>query len=432
MSLNVGLFTGLSAIRAGQAGINTVSHNISNVSTPGYTRQRVDLVAAEPYSSPDGMLGTGVDVDGIRRLRDHFLDARVRTTGADFANQDVRSQLLSRTEAVMGEPDDGITSELNKLWNAFEDLSIEPESIATRRQVLNQLDAVASRINGVATAWDQLAADTTSRRDASIDEVNGLLEQVADINRRVAKADEGKISNDLLDQRDLAIDRIAELTGATAKAGVDGMVNVSLGNEALVAETVFTPLDVETMTVKGEIGALHVFVSGDGTDTLPGLRDKLDLMAVELIDLVNAAHAGPGGTSPPGDPLLQGTDAASIARNPQVGPDELVAGNTTGELDGERAATLAALRSSPVVDSVEDLVIDLGAATAGAARSARAAGDVAVAAETSRQSQHGVSIDEEMVDLVRFQRQLEAASRVMTAVDQALDTLVNRVGIVGR
>ena len=161
MSLHVGLYTGLSALRAAQTGIDTASHNISNASTPGYTRQRVELRASIPFDSPDGPLGTGVEVTTIGRLRDHFADARVRATSAEFARLDVRAELLATTESLTGEPDAGVSTELNALWDAFEDLAIDPQDPATRRQVLNQLDTLSSRVRSVAGAWDQLASDVT-------------------------------------------------------------------------------------------------------------------------------------------------------------------------------------------------------------------------------------------------------------------------------
>lgn len=454
MSLNVGLYTGLSAIRAAQAGIDTVSHNIANSATPGYTRQRVELAASIPFDSPDGPLGTGVDVTTIARLRDHFADARVRATSAEFARLDVRAELLGTVEDVTGEPDAGISNELNALWDAFEDAAMDPADPAVRRQVLLQLDAVASRVRSAAAGWDQLAADTTTRRDATVTELNGLLAEVAEVNRQVRDQDPTTVSNDLLDRRDAALDRIAELSGATVTRRADATVDVHLGGVALVTGTTVQGVSTSggdlvaggtpvTAAATGELAALHEFV----TSTLPARRAELDAFVDDLVATLNDTHADghrPDGTS--GGPLLttSGSSAATLAVAVAM-PDELaLAGAVSpvtgrpGPLDGTNGQALADLRTTPgaggtsLNDRLHAMVVDLGATVAGARRSAQAAGDVAVAAEVGRQSQHGVSLDEEMVDLVRFQRQLEAASRVMTAVDQALDTLVNRVGIVGR
>ena len=447
MSLHVGLYTGLSAIRAAQAGIDTASHNVSNVATPGYTRQRVELAASIPFDSPDGPLGTGVDVTTIQRLRDHFADARVRATSGEFARLDVRAELLDRTEAITGEPDSGISRELNALWDTFEDLAMDPSDPAVRRQVLTQLDTLTSRIRSVAQSWDQLASDSASRRDAAVTETNALLAEVAEINRQVADEDPLVLSNDLLDRRDVALDRIAELTGATATRQADNTVEVVLGGVTLVAGTTVTPVAASgtdllaggapvTAASGGELAALHEFV----TTTLPARRAGLDAWVTDLATTLNTQHAagftsaGAGGApllSLGGDPAgtvgVAVADVADLAVGGALG-----LGGVPGPLDGTNAQALADLRSGGLPDGLHAMVVDLGAAVAGARRAADAAGDVAVGAEVARQAQHGVSLDEEMVDIVRFQRQLEAASRVMTAVDQALDTLVNRVGIVGR
>ncbi len=192
-----------------------------------------------------------------------------------------------------------------------------------------------------------------------------------------------------------------------------------------------------TAATGGELSALHEFV----TTTLPDRRDALNTWVTDLATTLNTQHAagftalGAAGT----DLLAVGADAAGTVGVAITDVADLAvgtvlgAGGLPGPLDGTNAQALADLRSAGTLGTdLHAMVVDLGAAVAGARRAADAAGDVAVGAEVARQSQHGVSLDEEMVDIVRFQRQLEAASRVMTAVDQALDTLVNRVGIVGR
>jgi flagellar hook-associated protein 1 len=451
VSLIVGLYTGLSSIRASTVGIDTAAHNIANAATPGYTRQRVELAAATPFLSPDGPIGTGVDVLAIARLRDHFADMRVRTTLAEFAQLDVRADLLGRAEVVMGEPE-GIGLELQRLWNAFEDLAMDPADTATRTQVLAQLEAVTARIRSVATGWDQLAVDTTSRRDQAVAEANRLLHEVADINRQVANQDPLTVSNDLLDRRDLALDRLAELTGANSARQADGTVTVTLGGATLVQGDTVESLGVSgadviagattlTGAVTGELGGLQASLVTD----LPTLRGQLDDVVAVLAATLNTQHAAgfaPDGS--PGGPLLTFgadpstsvtvalTDPGMLATAADVDPGS----GLPGALDGRNAQLLADLRSATgpgsATEELRTMIVDLGASVAALRRSADAAGDVAVGAAIGRQSQHGVSLDEEMVDLVRYQRQLEAASRVMTAIDEALETLVNRVGIVGR
>ena len=214
---------------------------MANVSTPGYTRQRVELAASIPFDSPDGPLGTGVDVTTISRLRDDFADARVRSTSAEFARLDVRAELLERSEAITGEPDSGISTELNSLWDAFEDLAMDPTDPAVRRQVLGQLDTLAGRIRSVAGSRDQLESDTAVRRDAAVDGGRtGCSSRWPTSTSRWPTRTRWWVSDDLLDQRDAALDRIAELSGATATRQTDNTVDVALGGVTLVSGTTVT------------------------------------------------------------------------------------------------------------------------------------------------------------------------------------------------
>lgn len=451
MSNFVGLNTALSGLRASQMGLDTASHNVANAGTAGYTRQRVNLQAAQPFASAVGPMGTGVRITDIARLRDGFLDARVRTTLGGFAYADTRAQGLGRAEALLTEPDSGIGGALAEMWNAFEDLALDPSGPAARRQVVGALEALADRVETLRTGWRQLATDTRRGIDTDIAEVNDLLTRVAELNRLIPQqaAADGQLPNDLMDVRDHHIDRLADLIGATSVTHPDGRVTVSAGGVQLVDGLTTRPLqaladgrlaladDPTPRAFGGEIAADSRFV----TEDLPALQGELDAIVDGLVTQLNAQHAGRplpgGGTS--GDLLTIDADgrlrvAADVAADPTL----IAAGLTAEPHDGDNALALAALRWQPydgvrtIEQAYQGLVTNLGTSVAGARREADAQHSLATAAQTARYSAHGVSLDEEMADVVRFQRSLEAISRVMTTIDQALDVLINRTGIVGR
>lgn len=443
----VSLQTGLTGIRAAQAGIDVTSHNVANANTPGYTRQRTVQQARAPYDSAFGPIGTGVDIEQIERMRDSFLDTRVRTTSADAAFDGTRAELLTRAEGVTGEPDAGIAVELDHLWATFEDLANDPNEAAARTQVLDALETLTARVNNVAGAWDDLAADTRSRRDAAIDELNGLVGQVADIDRQVRGLGDQPAPADLLDRRDAAIDRIAEATGARALRQPEGHVVIELQDGTTVLDVSASEqrafgadatndgitLNGAAVTVSGELGGITQFLTTD----LDAQQTELDAFAANLANELNSRHAlgfTPGGVA--GAALLGPAptpDAAGLTVE-ITDPDQLAAGGASGAPhDGDNAQALADLRwDGGITDDYRELVVGLGAEVAGARRAAEAKSELGHAAEQARVSMHGVSIDEEMVNLIHYQRGLEAASRVMTTVDQALDVLINRTGIVGR
>lgn len=483
MSSFIGLYTGLSGIQAAQTGLDTTSHNVANANTPGYTRQRVELAARPTYQAPSGRIGTGVDVVEIARLRDSFLDDRFRAAVGDRARDTVRAEFHTSLEFLSGEPDLGLSTRVDRLWGAAEQWANDPADSATRRQVMTEIASIADGFQATALAWDTLGEDTQARLDVVVTEANDTLASLENLNRRLMNADPSRVGSDLLDQRDVLVDRLAQLVGSTSRLETDGTVTISLGSGpgtpllsaadgrarfstdtappgsvgVIAAGTDLTtdpvPATDVTNVVSGELGGLHRTIHAD----LPVWRGQLDDLAAVIATAINDINAGGRvATGALGGPLLT-FDPARAARTLEraTGALEDLAAGAAGEppvagappapFDDTNARRLAGLRTVRLDDAgvpaddgttVEGRLGDLVVGLAGTVRSSRAAADaakgVATGAQLARASEHGVSIDEEMVGLVRYQRALEAAARVMTTVDQALDTLVNRVGIVGR
>lgn len=439
----VSLNSALTGIRAAQVGLDTTAHNVSNAHTPGYTRQRPNLSPRDPYLSPEGPIGTGVDVTSIQRLRDTFLDARVRTSERAFGELETRADLLERAEAVMAEPDEGISAEMANLWTTFEELSLAPSDGASRRQVLSALNALTTRIRSTATGWDQLEIDASHRLEVAITEVNDVAAEIASLNRAILDSSADGPPNDLMDRRDALVDTLARRIGATSRVQDDGSVRVSVAGMAIVSGTTATTVGVNssfdvvhssgvTLSTGGDVRGLQEFLVTD----LTTLRTELDGFTSALETALNTQHeAGFTPADTAGGPLLT---AAGDARNVGVvitDPNELAAaGSTPAEAnDGTNAAALADLRlTSGLDDTLRGLITDTATHVAGTRRSAAAEEQLHAAATAARRDMHGVSVDEEMVAMITFQRAMEASSRVMSAIDQALDVLVNRTGVVGR
>jgi flagellar hook-associated protein 1 len=419
----LGLQTSLTGIRAAQSSLDTASNNVANANSEGYTRQRVSLSERASLQRPFGPIGTGVQIDGVERVRDAFLDTRVRATGGSFHFEDTKALMLQRTEELLGEPEEGLTEALSGVWDAFEDLANDPGDPAARQEALSSVQMLTARFRTIDTGLEQLRADGQVRLDGALEDTNALLVELDALNREIGSA--GVPPNDLLDRRDLVVDTLSNLAGIRVEES-DGMVHAYIGADQLVSTPgapAVLDLAVHDVTT-GELGALVTFLE----DELPSWRDELDAFAVAFADAINDAHD-------PGDPLVGFTDpldagAATIA-TAITDPGDIVAG-TDGDLDGSNAAEIAALRDGAIPGQLRAIVTGLGRATADATRSADAGESLFVSAVSARQAMHGVSLDEEMVSLVQHQRALEAASRVMTAVDEALDVLVNRTGVVGR
>jgi flagellar hook-associated protein 1 len=457
----VGLYTGLTGIRAAQTGLDITGHNVANVGTPGYTRQRVELAARPVYQSPAGPVGTGVDVQSIGRLRDGFLDARFRSASADHAQASVHADVLTQLEALSGEPDQGISTRLARLWEAAESWANAPGDPAARRQVLSELASVTDTIRTTAASWQQLGDDVTDRHKTQVDVTTGVLEALEKLDSRLAGADPNRVGPDLMDQRDLLLDQVARLTGATIGIDEQGRAYATIDGHDLLrggrlgelqhepgppSSLTLTPAAdadgdtpdaVTNATLGGELGGLR-----KALDDIDRLGRNLDGFAGTFADAINLVNGDAGG-----EPLLQVDDPAgrSIRLADGLQPHHLIAGTSGGLHDNTNAIRFASLRTTKIGDDggqldsgatienrLSDLIVNLAGDVRAAKATASGARAVASGANLARVSEHGVSIDEEMVSLVRYQRALEAASRVMTTVDEALNVLVNRTGIVGR
>jgi flagellar hook-associated protein 1 FlgK len=452
-----GLQIALTGIRASQASLDTTTNNVANANTPGYTRQRVDLVSLGPWRSVTGEIGMGVDVAAISRMRETHLDSRARAMGASSAYATARSDMLSQTEELLGEPDAGIQQAVLGVFDAFDELALDPSNIALRDNVIAAFDMLAGRMRSVASTWSQLETDARTQIDSALGDANQLLARVDALNRSIAAAS-GNPSNAALDERDMLLDQLSETLGTTTESQSNGMVHVLLDGERLVntptaavrtvsydATAGVVVTDTATpVTAGGKVGGLHAFVSTD----MPAVRSLLDQLALDLRDAVNTINASgsapdPGGVSwtDGGPALLVGTGAADFAVASGVtGTDVATAGLGNHALhDATNVARYAALRDQnppagapPLDERLRTMVVNLGNMTADATARASTQQSLRSNAVAARQSGHGVNLDEEMVSLVQHQRALEAAARAMSAIDEALDTLINRTGIVGR
>ena len=435
----MGLQTSLRGLLAHQQALNTSGHNIANANTLGYSRQEAVLSAMHALTVPansgvtgaGAQLGTGVDVTAIRRIRDGFLDIQFRTANMQLGDAAARSGSLEQIELSFGEPSStGVNELLTRFWNAWSDVANAPEPAAARTAVVRAGASLASALQTIHQQLTTIAAQAQDEYDR-ITGANGDVElwarELAQLNDTIAHAvTVGQAPNDLLDRRDLLIDKLSELAQVSVTETDSGAMRVEFGGVTLVDPAAAGGYTwPQTLTSPGgKLGALQELAAPTG----PALsfRDRLDAVVADLVARVNAIHSAPTGVDF-FDPA--GTTAGTIA---VVATDATVVRGSDGNAGSNDVANaLAQLRGGSQDRAYGALIAEVGGVVKANLNQQANQQALVDAIDNRRQSVQGVSPDEEMTNLIRFQRGYQASARTMTTLDDMLDTLINRTGKVG-
>jgi flagellar hook-associated protein 1 len=471
------------AIGAQQVAVQTVSHNIANAETDGYSRQRAELVPALPQRFGYGSVGTGVEVKNIVRLRDTMLDANYRREAASAEGSGLRRDVLSEIEAIFGEPSDqALSNSLDAFWSSWSDLANNPGSTGAQSVVRQRGVEVATTLNGFASRLSDLDANTRAKLASSVTEVNTLGKQLAELNGRITNAEvNGTQAPDLRDARDRIADQLAKLGGARLMEQSNGTLSFLIGGVSIVDGTNARQIEIRSgsPTSLGLVGATDALPQSDGTlgamvtllnNDIPDARSKLDALAKGIVNGVNFLHTS--GWTAAGDALGNAnwntatpptgsrvnffdptrTTAASISISAEVAANAgVVAAGVTqnGPGDNSLALAIGSLRDSTGIaalqtsmgaatfaaqvglnggqtfgDSFRNMVTGVGMQVSDATNAASVSETLANQADNRRSSVNGVSIDEELTLLMRYQQAFQAASRLVKTADEMMQSLL--------
>jgi len=458
-----GLSSAVTGLLAHRRRLDVISHNVANANTEGYSRQRVDLTAASGsatgiWSGSSSSLG-GVTISGISRSRDAFMEMRAISASASASELRTSVDFHFDVESILGEPSDsGIAAAMDDLWASFDDVANFPDQLPQRVALVNSARILTERLGAADSGLRQLRQTAVETAEATVASANVLANEIATINKTIMTGAASTNHNDLRDQRDVAVRHLADLTGARVVDRDNGSVDVYVGNSSVVqgaltfelsvtetADASLSPVGLQRVDVMvgdsvrlTSMGGELAGVLTSANSTAPSALSSLDGVAATLASTVNAAHrAGEDLNADPGSDFFTGSTAATIAVHTDIVDDPstiAAAAAGAGTRDGSTAMTIADLRNSSTgADSLyESFSVMLGMSTSSVERRSAAQSATAAKIDESRLAARSVSLDEEMVDLVATQRAYEASARVVSAIDQMLDTLVNRLGTVGR
>lgn len=440
------------ALRAFQRELDVTGHNLANVNTPGYTRQTADLKANDPSNLGRSFtMGNGVSVASVSRIRDMFLDARQNEVGADQGRLNAQANGLAEIESIVADPGAaGIDDALTAFFDSWSALSGNPAQAGLRQQALQAGQTLTDRVRSTYNQLQSLKDQQTAQVGETVGRINELGGTIAKLNEEIRLAVAGGDQpNDLLDKRDVALKTLSSLADVKSQTLPDGTVSVSLNQHNLVAGSDFRTMPSSPIDpVKGTIGTGDAKIEirngklkgqFEAINAVTAAQGRLDTLANSLRTGVNNIHsAGKNAAGETG--VLFFNDA-----NPQTGaadfdlsaavkgkPQAIATGPSGAAGDGEFALTLSKLRNqtNPTLggrsfgDEFADMVAQVGSDAKSATESLDIQNALATQIESQVQSVSGVSMDDEMANMLRFQRSYQAAAKVLSQMDAMFDDLL--------
>jgi flagellar hook-associated protein 1 FlgK len=308
------LSVGISGLMASQAALSTTAHNVSNLNTPGYSRQRADLATRIPQSTAAGFLGNGVNVVNVRRVFDQFTTEQVRSHTSQNSRLATYYNLASQVDNLLADPEAGLAPSLQNFFNASQGVADNPSSIPARQVFISEANSLVERFSAIEQRLTSLRDSVGTRLQDLVMQVNSLAQSLAKVNRDISMAGaniSGKEPNDLLDRRDELLRELSELVPVTTLDQDDGSINVFIGNgQSLVIgtgardiSTLPNPNNPQQLEIAmGENGSgpiISDFITGGELggvlefrrDILEPTENALGRVAMGLAEAVNAQHA---------------------------------------------------------------------------------------------------------------------------------------------
>ena len=468
-SANHGIEIGRRALHAQQAGLNATGHNIANANTPGFSRRSV--VLENVISGTQNGLGAGADVASIQRQRSSFDDAQMRVQQQVLGRWEALEKGMASIEGVFNEPVGagageagavfneplglGISGSLSRFWNAWQDLANMPESGAARAAVRQEADFLINTMH----QYDGKLSDIKSQVDQSIiekvEEVNGLLDQLAELNDQLPEANFGGVeAADLKDRRDLLVDQLSNQIDVSLIEQDNGQLSILVSGRHLLEGDSALHLEVRQSSEDGRSFVQVMLPDGGGIapigggqllgftelayDTIPDFVDRIDQMALSIVEGVNSLHRSGYGLNGSTGVNFFAADKLrasniSISDNVLADLNSIAASADGNSGDNELALSISSLRNSSLMregtQTIEgfhnEMLGEIGAKSREAQTMAENNRLFADQIENRRQGIQGVSLNDEASQLVLYQRAYQAAARAVSIIDDLMEVAIN-------
>jgi flagellar hook-associated protein 1 FlgK len=449
------------ALMTQQQAISVTSHNIANVNTPGYSRQQLIMTTNTPLDSTVGPMGNGVGADDIERIYDRFLSAQISNESQGLGRWDAQKDAVELVEMILNEADgSGLSRAMSKFWDAWQSLTNNPAGNTERQVLVTASQVLATTFNYLSSDLSQSQQDLDLGIQATVADINRLSEQLADLNEKIISSEVGFLSaNDFRDQRELVLKELSELIDINTFEDANGAVSVFGANgRPLVTAGQFWQLSNETNAIglqdvvwvdhAGNTTNITADISGGKLKGYLEVRDgvivdyinRLDTLAQTLMTDVNTAHqSGFALDGSTGRVFFAGTGAADLEVNPNIAGNPVLVAAAADALtvpgDNRKAIEIANLQYQLVMsantvtynDYYSSLVRDAGNEVLISDAYYNHQSNMLAQLENQRESVSGVSLDEEMINLIKFQNAYTAAAKLITTADEMMQTVLQMV-----
>ena len=452
MALNSVFSIAKSSLFAHQQALAVTSSNLANANNPAYSRQKALFGTTTPGYRSSFSFGSGVAVQDVMRIRNSVTDIQIRNNSHSYYDSEKKSTLLSQIESLFSEPSEfGISNLMSNFFNSWDELALDPSSVSLRTSVVQSAQMLSEKIenvhNGITNTKNDLRADAINVTK----NINSIIEQLHTVNKQIYEATVvGSTANDLLDTRDSLLEELSQYANINVNIDENSVANVSIGGVFAVDGLHFKQFEIEqdgdklSLKTKGDNvstrisgGSLNAILDFHNKE-LPGKLEKLDEFVQSLMDNVNEIHAK-GFTIT--DPALTNIDFftqyenGKLVINQDIKDDPYLLAisedGTTG--NNSIALQLAELKSGILLndktlsENYSELVSGVANEIRLQQQNAESYALVLNQLEQTKMQYSGVSTDEEMINVMKYQRSYDAAAKLITVADELMQTLLNLV-----
>jgi len=451
--LTAALNSGKTGLFTNQKLIEVAGNNINNVNTPGYSRQRAEIGTLPTLEINGFFIGTGSTVESITREHNVFITRQIQAKNATLGEESAKSIPLTELENIFNLSEQNLAAEIDRFFDAWQELATNPSGQIERDIVMQRGDQLADAFHETALGLDRVQREINNTLVSEIDAINLKLQQVAELNGRIADIEAtGQTANAYHDQRDILLRELSNTLGVQSYKENNGMVTVQLPggmplvqlDEALTLEGVQVGQDLQfQLSYNNTTLELGLNNFGGEFKGMLSIRDELvtdlnstlDNMAYNLVNEVNTQHQAGVGLDNNSHLFFNAlTDENNASRNIGLAvqnTNEIAVGASVAPGDNTNAQLIAALRNKEMIGNNETLGEAYGrmSSTVGieAAQSRLALDgteDALIQLENLRDGISGVSLEEEMINLIQYQAGFEASAKFLAIVDEMMGSLL--------